>query len=82
MAIQDPTNANCAACHGEVHPATDEPLTISAQISTIRKPPPPARWIASQRINASGVNLAGSECAKPGISMQSASCNAPIATTP
>jgi cytochrome c553 len=27
--IQDPTNANCAACHGEVH-TTDEPLTIAA----------------------------------------------------
>ena len=30
LGIQDPTNANCAACHGEVHPAGDAPLLINA----------------------------------------------------
>ena len=29
LGIQDPTNANCAACHGEVHPTSDEPADRS-----------------------------------------------------
>ncbi len=57
--IQDPTNANCAACHGEVHPATDEPLTISACDLDYPQTATTGQVIASQRINASGVNLAG-----------------------
>jgi len=28
--IQDPTNANCAACHGEIHTDTTQPLTAGA----------------------------------------------------
>ena len=59
VAIQDPTNANCAACHGEVHPATDEPLTISACDLDYPQTATTGQVIASQRINASGVNLAG-----------------------
>jgi hypothetical protein len=42
LRIQDPTNANCAACHGEVH-ADDTPLTSTPATLTIRKPPPQGR---------------------------------------
>ncbi|MCB0149876.1 MAG: hypothetical protein KDE01_19800, partial [Caldilineaceae bacterium] len=27
--VQDPTNANCAQCHGIVHTETDTPLTFA-----------------------------------------------------
>ena len=57
--IQDPTNANCAACHGEVHPATDEPLLISACDLNYPQTATTGQVVASQRINESGVNLSG-----------------------
>lgn len=56
--IQDPTNANCAACHGEVHPASDQPLTVSACDLDYPQTATTGQVVASQRINASGVNLA------------------------
>lgn len=59
LAIQDPTNANCAACHGEVHPAGSAPLTLGACDLNQPQTATTGQVVASQRINASGVNLAG-----------------------
>jgi thiosulfate reductase cytochrome b subunit len=58
LGIQDPTNANCAACHGEVHPASAEPLQISACDLDFPQTATTGQVVAAQRINASGVNLA------------------------
>ena len=58
VGIQDPTNANCAACHGEVHPATDEPLMVSACDLDYPQTATTGQVVASQRVNESGMNLA------------------------
>ncbi len=58
LGIQDPTNANCAACHGEVHPASDKPLLLNACNLDYPQTATTGQVVASQRINASGVNLA------------------------
>jgi thiosulfate reductase cytochrome b subunit len=58
LGIQDPTNANCAACHGEVHPASDEPLLLKACDLDYPQTATTGQVVASQRINASGVNMA------------------------
>ncbi|HEU0293120.1 MAG TPA: cytochrome b/b6 domain-containing protein [Anaerolineales bacterium] len=55
--IQDPTNANCAACHGEVHPETNEPLTITAGDLNYPQTATTGQVIAAQRISESGLNL-------------------------
>ncbi len=59
LRIQDPTNANCAACHGEVHPSGAEPLRLNACDLDFPQTATTGQLVASQRINASGVNLAG-----------------------
>ena len=59
LAVQDPTNANCAACHGEAHAASAVPLQISACDLDYPQTATTGQVVASQRINASGVNLAG-----------------------
>jgi thiosulfate reductase cytochrome b subunit len=59
LRIQDPTNANCAACHGEVHPSGTEPLRLNACDLDFPQTATTGQVVASQRINASGVNLAG-----------------------
>ena len=58
LGIQDPTNANCAACHGQVHPAGDTPLLVNASDLDYPQTATTGQVVASQRINASGVNLA------------------------
>ncbi len=58
--IQDPTNANCAACHGEVH-TTDEPLTISAYDLTNPQTATTGQVISAQRISDSSLNISGKE---------------------
>ena len=58
LGIQDPTNANCAACHGEVHPPGDTPLQLNACNLDYPQTATTGQVVASQRINASGVNLA------------------------
>ena len=55
--IQDPTNANCAACHGEVHPESDEPLTISTGDLNYPQTATTGQVIAAQKISDSGVNI-------------------------
>ncbi|MFO1219695.1 MAG: cytochrome b/b6 domain-containing protein [Burkholderiaceae bacterium] len=59
LAIQDPTNANCAACHGEAHAGGSEPLAVSACDLDQPQTATTGQVVAAQRINASGVNLAG-----------------------
>lgn len=57
--IQDPTNENCAQCHGVVHTNRDEPLMLSACDTNMAQTATTGQVIASQRINESGLNLAG-----------------------
>ena len=57
LGIQDPTNANCAACHGQVHQASDQPLLLKACDLDYPQTATTGQVVASQRINASGVNL-------------------------
>lgn len=59
--IQDPTNANCAACHGEVHTNTDQPLTISAYDLTNPQTATTGQVISAQRISDSGLNISGKD---------------------
>jgi thiosulfate reductase cytochrome b subunit/Ca2+-binding EF-hand superfamily protein/mono/diheme cytochrome c family protein len=56
--IQDPTNGNCAACHGEVH-ASEEPLTYTACNLDYPQTATTGQVVSSQKISASGVNLSG-----------------------
>ena len=58
LGIQDPTNANCAACHGEAHAAGAEPLQLNACNLDYPQTATTGQVVAAQRINASGVNLA------------------------
>ncbi len=58
LEIQDPTNANCAACHAEAHPGT-RPLSLHAGDADFAQTATTGQVISSQRINASGVNLVG-----------------------
>jgi len=59
LGIQDPTNANCAACHGMAHTAGKEPLALKACDLDQPQTATTGQVVASQRINASGLNLAG-----------------------
>ena len=55
--IQDPTNANCATCHGEVHPEGDQPLTINACDLNYPQTATTGQVVSPQKISESGVNL-------------------------
>ncbi len=57
--IQDPTNANCAACHGEVHTDSNNPLTITACDLDYPQTATTGQVISPQKISESGVNLSG-----------------------
>ena len=61
IGIQDPTNSNCATCHGEVHPETEEPLTINACDLNYPQTATTGQVIAAQKINESGVNISGKD---------------------
>lgn len=61
LKIQDPTNANCAACHGEIHPESDIPLTINAADLNYPQTATTGQVIAAQRISDSGVNISGKD---------------------
>lgn len=56
--IQDPTNENCAACHGVVHTNNEAPLVLQACDLTAPQTATTGQVIAGQRIAASGLNLA------------------------
>lgn len=55
--IQDPTNENCATCHGEVHTAFREPFTIAACDTDQTLTSTTGQLISSQRVNQSGMNI-------------------------
>jgi thiosulfate reductase cytochrome b subunit len=59
--IQDPTNANCAACHGEVHTNDDQPLTIAAYDLTNPQTATTGQVISAQKISDSGLNISGKD---------------------
>ena len=61
LGIQDPTNENCATCHGEVHPNSGDPLTISQCDLDYPQTATTGQVISGQRINESGVNLTNKE---------------------
>lgn len=66
LGIQDPTNANCAACHGQAHAGGGVPLQVSACDLGDPQTATTGQVVAGQRINASGVNLAGkSQLSRP-----------------
>ena len=56
LGIQDPTNANCAACHGEVH-ASEDPLTLTACDLSYPQTATTGQVVSAQNISDSGVNL-------------------------
>jgi thiosulfate reductase cytochrome b subunit len=56
LRIQDPTNSNCAACHGEIH-ADETPLTINACDLDYPQTATTGQVVSAQRINDSGLNL-------------------------
>jgi len=58
LRIQDPTNSNCASCHGEVH-ADETPLTLNACDLDYPQTATTGQVVSAQRINQSGVNLSG-----------------------
>jgi len=60
VTIQDPTNDNCAQCHGVIHAGSQEPLTLP--VCTDLSYPQTAttgQVISPERLSESGVNLAG-----------------------
>lgn len=58
--IQDSTNANCAACHGEVH--TDStPLTITVGDLNYPQTATTGQVISPQKISDSGINLSNKD---------------------
>jgi thiosulfate reductase cytochrome b subunit len=59
--IQDPTNENCAQCHGVVHADPQTPLVLNACDLSQPQTAATGQVIASQRINESGLNLADKE---------------------
>lgn len=61
LRIQDPTNSNCAACHGEVHEDSQTPLIVDACNLEYPQTATTGQVISSQRINQSGINLAGKD---------------------
>lgn len=58
LRIQDPTNSNCAACHGEIH-SGDTPLTVNACDLDFPQTATTGQVVSAQRINQSGINLSG-----------------------
>jgi thiosulfate reductase cytochrome b subunit len=57
--IQDPTNANCAQCHGVAHSDTASPLVIEACDTTQPQTATTGQVIAPERIDESGLNISG-----------------------
>ncbi len=55
--LQDPTNENCAACHGEIHEDPIAPLMLNACDATQTQTATTGQVIASQKISESGLNL-------------------------
>jgi len=58
--IQDPTNENCAQCHGVVH-TSQEPLVLTGCDLTNWQTATTGQVISPQKISNSGMNLSGKE---------------------
>ncbi|MFN8598067.1 MAG: cytochrome b/b6 domain-containing protein [Anaerolineae bacterium] len=56
--LQDPTNANCAACHGQVHVDQKTPLTYTGCSLDQPQTATTGQLVAAQKISASGMNIA------------------------
>lgn len=57
VTIQDPSNENCAACHGVVHTQVDQPLTIVDCETDSWQTATTGQVISPQKISLSGTNL-------------------------
>lgn len=57
VTIQDPTNANCAQCHGLVHTDLDQPLNLVGCSLENWQTATTGQVISAQKISLSGVNL-------------------------
>ena len=55
--LQEPTNANCASCHGEIHEDPTAPLTLNACDPTQTQTATTGQVVSSQKISESGLNL-------------------------
>lgn len=58
VSIQDPTNENCAQCHGLVHTNSQEPLTLTGCSTDNWQTATTGQVISGQKISLSGMNLA------------------------
>ncbi|MFN8378234.1 MAG: cytochrome b/b6 domain-containing protein [Anaerolineae bacterium] len=58
VTLQDPTSANCGACHGQVHMDNQTPLALSVCDSTQWRTFTTGQVISPQRISISGANVA------------------------
>jgi hypothetical protein len=61
VTIQDPTNENCAQCHGGVHTDLEEPLVLAGCDLENWQTATTGQVISPQKISDSGVNLSGKE---------------------
>jgi thiosulfate reductase cytochrome b subunit len=59
--LQEPTNNNCAACHGEIHEDPLTPLTLNACDPTRTQTATTGQVVSSQKISESGLNLSGKD---------------------
>jgi thiosulfate reductase cytochrome b subunit len=57
VTVHDPTNANCAQCHGLAH-SSPEPLTTAGQELSQRQTATTGQIVSPQRISQSGMNIA------------------------
>jgi thiosulfate reductase cytochrome b subunit len=61
VTIQDPTNTNCAQCHGLVHTDPEEALVLISCSLDNWQTATTGQVISAQKISLSGVNLSGKE---------------------
>jgi thiosulfate reductase cytochrome b subunit len=59
--IRRPRDENCAQCHGMVENSLDEPLKISADLSTRHNTDRTGQIISPQKLLNSGLNISGKE---------------------
>lgn len=59
--LQDPTNENCAACHGVAHTDNQTPLAYSGCSLDKYQTALTGQIVASQKISLSGMNIKGKE---------------------
>lgn len=61
VTIQDPTNENCAQCHGLVHTEVEQPLTLVGCSLDNWETSTTGQVISAQKISLSGMNLKDKE---------------------